>query len=345
MNIMKAYAEVALILDKLNYNALFDGFRRYRFALYAGSEIVIDGRSMPYSSEFMGNTSIMFEGEYIAIWNMESDPVEDVERLAYCLVHEMFHCHQRANDEKRYPSDLDLLMYPDDIENYNAKYNENRYLADAYENRDIECLKKFASIRAGRFARYPFMVHQEMKAETLEGMAEYIGLKALKQIAPEKYEAAVEDYLIKLRADSGLLFDIRRISYFAGTIYFLCLDEFGFAVRNAFDPDKTAYEQNNINTDGVTAEISKYDFIGKQYAEIMDSRTAELQEHMARSEYTECYAVIYGYDPMNIFRVGDIIYCRHFVFLETKDGMKPIYSAAALKLAEGSVKEVVGYYV
>ena len=345
MNLLKRYDSVNSILNEIDFNALLEGFYKYRYALYSHREIIIDGKSIPYQEDFRGNTSILYEGEYIAIWDMEFDPVEDPERLACCLIHEMFHCHQHANNETRYPSDLALLNYPDDADNFVKKYNENRYLADAYEQKDIRLLRKFACIRDSRYRAYPSMVCQEWKAETLEGMAEYIGLKALKQINAEKYRAVINDYLSKLRAESNLLFDVRRISYFTGAVFFLCLEQLGLPVNHAFHSEQTAYEQNSIDIADVTAEILPYDFIMKHYAQLVQEKKCRIREHMKHAKYIESDAFICGYDPMNMFRVGDMIYCSHFVCLNENGEVKTIHSAVALKLAEGSDQSVIGYYL
>lgn len=189
------------------------------------------------------------------------------------------------------------------------------------------------------------MVCQEMKAETLEGMAEYIGLKALEHINAEKYHAIVNSYLGKLRAESYLLFDVRRISYYTGTIFFLCLEQFGFSISNVFDSKQTAYEQNSIDITGVTAEILPYDFILSNYEQFMNEKESRVKEHIEHSKYIESHAFICGYDPMNMFRVGDIVYCSHFVCLDENGDIKMIDSAVALKMAEGSNQNVIGYYL
>lgn len=345
MNLLDIYTSVNTILNTVDFSSLFEGFHKYRFALYTSKEIILDGNIIPYQDGFRGNTSILYESEYIAIWNVEFDPIDDPERLAYCLVHEMFHCHQQTNNETRYPSDFELLNYPDDVENYVNKYNENRYLADAYEQHDIESLRKFAYVREMRCKMYPSMVRQELNAETLEGMAEYIGLKALERISAEKYRAIVNDYLGKLKEESDLLFDIRRISYFTGAIFFLCLDQFGFSVNNAFDSEKTAYEQNPIDIADVTAELLPYDFIMVSYDKLRQEKKAKVEEHIKHSKYIESNSFICGYDPMNMFRIDDVIFCSHFVCLNENDEVKTINSQVALKLAEGSNKSIVGYYL
>lgn len=345
MDLLQVYSKVDEILNALDFNELFDGFHKYRFALYNREEIVLDGKVMPYQEDFRGNTAKEYEGEYIAIWDVGFDPVEDMDRLAYCLVHEMFHCHQFTNQKDGFPNDLDLLNYPEDVENFVEKYNENRYLADAYVAGDMEQLRKFACIRAKRFKRYTASLLQEWKVEGLEGMAEYIGLKALECINLVRFEDVVRDYLGKLREESNLLFDVRRISYYVGAIYFLCMERFGNPVSFEWDSELTIYEQNPIDVAGMTAEVLNYDFIADVYTGLTEEKEARLQAHMETSEYVECSGFICGYDPMNMFRLGDMIYCSHFVLLHIDGEMRTINSTVVLKLVEGSNRDVIGYYI
>ncbi len=345
MDLLQIYAKVDEILNALDFNELFDGFHKYRFALYNREEIVMDNKTMPYQEDFRGNTAKEYEGEYIAIWDVGFDPVKDMERLAYCLVHEMFHCHQFTNKKNGYPNDLDLLNYPEDVENFVGKYNENRYLADAYVAGDMELLRKFAYIRAKRFKRYPASLLQEWKVEGLEGMAEYIGLKALKCINPVRFEDVVRDYLGKLREESNLLFDVRRISYYVGAVYFLCMEKLGRPVRFEWGSELTIFEQNLIDIEGTDAKVVTYDFISENYLKRLEEKETKLKEHMSRAEYVECNGFICGYDPMNMFRLGDMIYCSHLVFLHIDGEMRTINSAVVLKLAEGSNRDVIGYYI
>lgn len=345
MSLQEIYTEVDSILDALDFGALFQGFHKYRFAIYDSAEICLDGNLIPYEDSFRGNTSKLYDGGYIAIWNIAFSPVEDMEILAYLLVHEMFHCHQATNGESRYPSDFALMNYPDDIDNFTKKYNEDRYLADACENCDEGQLRKFAAIRAQRQAAYPEMVAQEYRAETTEGMAEYIGLKALRSLNEEKYMSCVRDHIGKLRAEGELLFDIRKISYFTGAVFFLCLDALGRKVENDFQSRLTAYEQNPVDTEGMTAEVRPYGFIGQKYAALVEEKEAKVAGHIAASRYVACNAFICGYDPMNMFRVRNMVYCRYFVCLNENGQTKSIDSAVVLELADGSERDVCGYYV
>ena len=347
MDMIQVYKTINNILDTLNFDELLAGFHKYRFALYNSKEIILDGKVLPPREDFRGNTAREYEGEYIAIWNMDLDPVEDMELLAAHLVHEIFHCHQLSNSETRFPSDFELLNYPDDLENFTKKYNENRYLADAYEKQEAESLRKFVCLREERRRKYPSMVAQEMKMETLEGMAEYISLKALKRINEKKYNDRMEHYLGLLREESKLLFDVRRSCYYSGAVYFLCLEKLGVEVKNAFGSPLTAFEQNvnAIDTAGAEAKVQPYDFIERNYTELLQEKELTIKKHMESAKYTECHAFICGYDPMNMFRVEDLIYCKHFVCLNENGEVKTFTSAIVLKLQEGSNQSVTGYYI
>ncbi len=345
MNLKEIYARVDSILDTLDFDALLEGFHKYRFAVYNSREICLDGKLIPYEDSFRGNTSLLYSGEYIAIWDIEFSPMEDMETLAYLLVHEMFHCHQFSNGEARFPSDFALLRYPSDPDNFTKKYNENRYLADACEHCDVSKLQKFAALRAQRLSAYPEMVAQELRAETIEGMAEFIGLKALQTISREKYSSQVRDCIGKLREESGLLFDVRRISYYTGVVFLLSLDALGRKIENDFKSTLTVYEQNLVDTRGATVQVRPYDFIGEKHTALLAEKEAKIAGHMAHALYVPCNAFICGYDPMNMFRVRDMVYCSHFVCLDENGRTKAINNAVLLVLAEGSEQEVCGYYI
>ncbi len=346
MNLSERYDKVDKILDELDFRAIFPGFREYKYALYDSEQICLDGRLIPYNESFMGNTSISYENEYIAIWDIEADPIEDPEMLAYSIVHEMFHCFQKDNGETRYPSDLTLLNYPDDVDNYLKKYNENRCLADAYENHDIESFKKFHAFRNERLKKYPDMVLQELRAETLEGGAEYAGLIALSLIDPEKFRAVTEGYVRKLRAEDELIFDIRKISYYSGAVYFLCMKAFGIAEGFTLGGDRTAYEEHMHRFNGnIAVEMIPCDAVSRNYSRLAEKKRAIISDHISRSSFTPCNAYICGYDPMNMFRMEDIIYCSHFVCLSIEENVQMLKAEVALQVKGGSTKEITGYYL
>lgn len=345
MTLHEIYLQVNSRLETMDLGTLFAGFHLYKFAIYNSSEICIDGGVIPWQSDFRGNTSLKYKNEYVAIWNYELDPVEDMDYLAYCMVHEMFHCYQNENHERRFPSDLALLNYPDDLFNFTRKYNENRCLAAAYTNGSFESFRMFMGIRNQRAKQYPRMVTQEMKAETFEGMAEYVGLKALRLLDRKKFEATVNDYTEKLIGEGSLLFDVRRISYYSGAVFFLCLDLFGYHIAGGFTGELTPYEQIKINTDDIVPIIREYPFIRREYQKLTSEKTDMINRHLECAAYIECKAFICGYDPMNMYRWQKFIYCKYFVALNENGNVFPLNEPVLLVLAANSDSEIIGYYV
>ena len=47
---------------------------------------------------------------------------------------------------------------------------------------------------------------------------------------------------------------------------------------------------------------------------------------------------------MNMFRVGDVIYCGRFVCLNENGSERSFLSTVALKLAPGAENRVIGYF-
>lgn len=342
--LLKTYRETEKMLDKLDFDTLFHGFHRYRFALYTDNEICLGGKIIPNDCGFFGNTSILYKGEYIAIWNIQLDPVEDLEMLAALIVHEMFHCHQNTNGESRYPSDLAILAYPDTPEGYAMQHRENVCLADAYMQNNFQALRTFAAVRQLRRRTNPQIVEQTLKAETIEGTAEYIGIRALRQLSQKKFDDRIREYTNILNTCDGMLFDTRRIAYYSGTMFFLCLEKYGLEVKNDFTSNLTVYDQNTIDTDDIIIAPQKQDFISKQYKKLVSERTALINETIAKSVFVPCNAHICGYDPMNMFRVQNKLYSGNYVCVDADGITTEICSDAVLEMLDGSVNRISGYY-
>lgn len=345
MNLPVLWQDVNHRLNQLNFSALADGFRRYRFALYTNREACLDGTCIPLPESFLGNTAVLHEGEFVAIWNMEDDPTDDADLLAASLVHEMYHCHQRTCGETRFPSDLALLAIPGDTQAFEAKHAENRLLADACEQKSLVCLKRFAKIRSERRTAHPDMLEQELKVETIEGMAEYVGLQALAHLNPAAFERSLTRSLQHLRAEDAQLFDLRRIGYFSGAVYFLTLERLGLPIVNDLHSPLTAYDQNAIDAAKECVDVPSCEFVAREFSSLTKRQTDEIAQYTANAAYIACSASICGYDPMNMFRIGDKLFCRHFVFLNEDGHIVPLHTAVVLKLAPGSDSRIIGYWL
>lgn len=343
MDLMHAYQAVNKILNHINFGDLYPNFKKYKFALYNQNAVCFDGNLMPYDEQFCANTSIEYQGEYIAIWDMDYETDFDAEILASDMIHEMYHCFQYESGESRFPDDLKLLNYPSDLQNYLNKYQENQQLAKAFSGNDKKALKRFFEIRNFRFDKHKEDIKEEFKVETIEGMAEYIGLKALAMINKTKYEQILADYIQKLTNDIPLLFDIRRISYFTGAVFYLTLEKMNRKLNNDFN-ELTVFEQN-ILFDGRFFDSLENPEIQAQYQKIKTNKKTKISKHLESSLYIEYSAKICGYDPMNMFRSGNLIFCSHFIFLQSNDDCIKIDGPVIVRLKENSNDMITGYYI
>ena len=117
-SIMKElYAKIKNHLNHVVFEDIWPGFSMYDFALY--------------------DEDNEFEGRFIAIWKVYKPTDEIPEILAANLVHEMFHAFQKQEKDNRYPNDLIMLDYPENLENYICKYSENLLLVEAFVAADI----------------------------------------------------------------------------------------------------------------------------------------------------------------------------------------------------------------
>lgn len=83
-----AYYGVANRLERIDFPSIWPGFSSGSFALYQGKLACLSGQLVPRPPEFRGNTSILWQGSPLAIWNLEQEM--DLDQLASYLVHELF---------------------------------------------------------------------------------------------------------------------------------------------------------------------------------------------------------------------------------------------------------------
>jgi hypothetical protein len=335
-------------LDSIDFSVLWSGFKAHRFALYDHENVYLEDGVIPYDRRFLGNTSIAYEGEYIAIWDMSHEKEDvDADVLTSNLVHEMFHAFQYENHDKRFPNDLHLLNYPDDLLNYWMKYQENVELSKALHSRDS--FLKFVGIRKQRMSRIGEIINQEFLAETAEGLAEYNGTMALKQLAEDKYKTRIGEYSAKLSSLTTDQFDIRRISYYVGVLFFLSCFENGYQLNPGASNDETYFSQltDTYSFDGIPGNIPNMsDAVGEMFRQYVADKGNRLRQFtdVPRAE-TAFAGLICGYDPMNMVKREDMILCTHFVMLQSASNDEPIFlnGPVLLKMESGSDNSVVAY--
>jgi len=347
------YRIVDEILSKVNFGLIWDGFEKTTYALYNNENVYFRDEVIPYDRRFLGNTSIDYNGESIAIWFVEDAESEDVDILASNLVHEMFHAFQRKNNEVRFSNDLELLIYPNAEENHVLRHTENLLLKNAFLNDNIEekrkLLMQFISARNYREHQIGEIIKQEYLAETLEGMAEYAGLIALKQISNDKYNKIVDGHLKELSQIGEQFFSIRLMAYYSGAILCMTLSESEIDFYHQIGKTDTPLFGLVSDIGQMEKPVVNFDqsIIIKALAQYESKKKAKFEEFLSvHMHKIEGDFVICGYDPMNMIRMDDMILCDHFVMLkeEAADEPKFLQGPVTLVMEEGSLDKVRAYF-
>ena len=223
MDLEKIYKEVDLLLNRFDFNSLWPGFHKFRFALYNEKEACLNYEIFPKPDSFYGNTAIQYNQEIIAIWNLELDAIEAMDILTANLVHEMFHCFQMENNEMRYPDDIELLFSHRTTEYCSLRFQDSKLLIKSYKHPKKEILQSIAYVRKKMIEYNSQAASNEFKAETIEGTAEYVSSKALKELSKKKYLKQMEDYARKLMS-LPLQLEPRRRSYYSGVFRYTLLE-------------------------------------------------------------------------------------------------------------------------
>ena len=232
MDLKKEYEKINESLGKIDFKVLCPGFKPLKFALYDKDSCFFDGRYIAKTDEFFANTAILYNGEYIAIWNMGKEiPVEEAVSK---IVHEMFHGFQRINNEARFPNELEALTaYRYQDENLSLKLHENELLVSLLKKFEHAAFSEFLKIRKYRFTRYSFECTYESMVEQIEGTAAYIELMALKQLSKPLYLEKL-GLMQKRITDKNCFFPIRIISYDIGALILTVLNANGISFDASF---------------------------------------------------------------------------------------------------------------
>lgn len=346
------YKMVSEAIDIIDFDKIWPGFSKFVFALYDSTNVYFESEIIPYDNRFLGNTSIEYNGQFIAIWYVENPSNEDPQKLAANLVHEMFHAFQRTHNDNRYPNDLIMLNYPDNVENYAIKYTENLLLIDAFTNDNASMksvfIERYLSARKYRENLIGDIIKQEYYAETIEGMAQYAGCMALKQISYEKYTSTVKGYIKILETLDDRFFDVRWLSYYTGAVLCILLSE---TERNLYHKigktEKPLYSMisENIKAIKPATSINMKDLSKKIDKYAKDKKVKFKDLLTTATEVVEGDYFICGYDPMNMIRLDNMILCSHFVILKASDNDEPIFiqGPVAVNLKKDSYNNVCSY--
>ena len=309
MNLEKLYYEVKGYIDRVDFSKLWCGFEPLKFALYNAEECFFDGEYVAKTDEFLGNTAISYNGEMIAIWNVSGDTDSII--LASKLIHEMFHGFQGLNNESRFPDELDALYsYKYSDENLSMKLEENRLIAELVERFETNKLERLLEIRKYRYNHFNCECHYEACIEQIEGTAQFVELKALKQLSCELYREKLTTLIKRITKAENLL-PIRIACYDIGALLLLILDENGIG-----------YESGFVNTpfsESLIADAVEYAghielTMGKVIDGYYEKADTIISEAIAKGDVvSECTSNILGVNVYNAVYYNNHIISRYFV--------------------------------
>lgn len=338
----KLYETLKQKIQQVDFETLWPGFHPCDFALYHQDEALLAGGKINTGGKFFGNTAIEREGKGLAIWDVGEPPYDrwDPDTLAADIIHEMFHAFQAEQKESRFPNELAGLTIPAVAEHFQLKWQENRLLAQAIRaagwEEAREKLSLFCRLRRKRASLQGESISYELQAETGEGMAEYVGSMALRILSPEKYRLRLENYLNLLETLSPLLLKPRKISYYTGTMLLLAAKKADLALEHTITGEKaTVFELLEEKTGERTAENTtetlscpenepSSEQAARTIEKLLAEKTSRQKETLRRffdgpvQEHTGDFALC-GFDPMNMFQLGNYIYGSHFWMLSDLD--------------------------
>jgi len=361
---IKQMKELDKLIDSIDFNQLWDGFHKTKFAIYNEHQFYINddkginmnlkqeefGFSGDVDGRFMGgNTAIKIDDESVAIWNLRTifQGLNNV-KLVSLLTHEMFHCFQLGYGEKRFSDEILGIDYPIGLENITFRSIERRHLYDAVfeanNNRKQALFNQFLNIRNKRGKLLGNFINYEKALESLEGTATYVEFQALKQLTtnPEKLDL-LKKYLEGLVDISVENLSIRSSTLKQGMLLCMLADD--------LVPDWKRKFQNS--------DLYLCDFIQNElkipYREIEENFFPTLEVEKCISEWEKQRDLIFenfekssdkvivnegiqitGFDPMNILKRGNEYIHKHFV---------KVYINNKEKIIKGPVKMIIGEHL
>lgn len=345
-----AYYGVANRLERIDFPSIWPGFSSGSFALFQEKLACLSGQLVPRPPEFRGNTSILWQGSPLAIWNLEQEM--DLDQLASYLVHELFHAHQLASGETRFPQDIRLALSPAPLPSLASRLQEGRLLAQAASAGPEAAqahLTDFCALRRQRQERPECL--QECLVETVEGTAEFVGLQALRTLSPEKYQRELDRYRALLQQPGPLLTDARRMAYYTGALTLLSARRAGLDLRHPL-PGQSQPLFSFLNRllpsvppPPLSSEaLEEAAALAEQEDRTHHQAVARFLEQTPRDRAGPFR--ICGYDPMNQFAVDGKLFCTHFLALQDPNtgSILSLPGQSLLILTPGSAELAEGVY-
>lgn len=222
MDLSVAWQEIKQRVDRVDFSGLWRGFQKTKFAVYNDTSCFFDGAYIEKTQDFLANTAIRYNNEYIAIWYLPEAP-NDWDQLSASIIHEMFHAFQNISGETRWPNEIEaLLHYCYTSENLSAKLKEAELISSLFKTESSKDFETLLRLRKYRALEHPYEYNYEARIEQIEGSANYVELRALEQLDPVKAKAKWESMPASI-LDPTQYLPIRIVSYAMGALLLACI--------------------------------------------------------------------------------------------------------------------------
>ena len=216
MDLELLHQQITIELSHLDFEKIWPGFKPLKFALFNQEKCYFDGKYIEKTAAFCANTSILYEGEYIATWMVAEDLPISV--LTSKLVHEMFHGFQNMQAWDCWPNEIEALFrYEYNAQNLAIKLRENELLISLLDHFDDELMQELLSLRKKRQEIFPYQFMYEVKTEEIEGTANYVEWQVLKQLDPNQANDLTK-HMHMLMTNISHVFPIRISCYYSGAL-------------------------------------------------------------------------------------------------------------------------------
>lgn len=315
MKLDELYYKVKASIDKIDFNLLWEGFYPLKFALYNHDECFFNGKYIEKTDAFIGNTSIKYNGEMIAIWHV----MEDIDPVILCskMIHEMFHGFQNIHGESRFPDEIHAIYnYNINDENLSIKLEESKCIHLLIDKFDLEKFNKLLGLRKYRELKFPYEYLYETKIEQIEGTANYIELSVLKQLNKNLYMNKINEMRNRI-LNPKIFLPIRIISYDVGALLLHVLTANNIKINKDFNKDyflfenvKNANAYNIFSKESFVEVISDYHLMTKK---IID-KSILLNNIISNKEHK-----ILAFNVYNARYLDNYIVTEHFLMYEDND--------------------------
>jgi len=330
MDLEKLYYEVKNYIDTVDFSKLWRGFTPLKFALYTDKECFFDGAYIEKTDEFLANTAILYDGEWIAIWQVQ-EPMNPIV-LTSKIIHEMFHGFQRMHKESRFSDELDALYnYKYEEGNLNLKLKENHLLCSLSTQFDKEMFEEFLQIRKYRYDAFRYAFHYESCVEQIEGTANYVELHCLKQLSAELFEKKLSVMKERIINPDNLL-PVRIICYDIGALLLHVMTENAIAFDDGFS--FVTFAEAMISDVAGKEYISEYSV--KDLLDSYNARAGEIiRKAIEKNELvTDTPCELFGVNVYDAIFYQNYIISRYFVMFGAEDNEQIEYGDFVIETKE-----------